>query len=552
MGAGTGIGIGIGQGLGEIAEGFRNRHQRQAEHRDQQANDIEGQIRGVRDNLSKVDPNSKEAEPLKDQLQQLVLQHNALFKPHETPALFQRIQGFFGRHPGQDTSGLVTPGNIDTSQLPAVANPDGGMSTVFSTSFGTDQGEVLIPRVVGGKVVSPDEAFAEYQRTGKHLGIFDSPKSATAYAHKLHNSEAERIKSGANMTVAGQLAQVPLPPVQQTDVLAKVRDLTAAMKANGSSPKEIGDAITQYLQNNYKTVAPTVDPEEWNPTGTPFLKDGKVYQSEVNKAGVFRTVETGADPGSLPEKKPLKPLEPKTNAITGGLESITDPNTGAVYTASTFSKGPPEVQQMATDISTQVAAQQKVKEEAEDKRQQAIADRQDKTLQAALDRQEVGFQNALKTKDYADAKKVVITADTNYQAAIDRAVTMDKNVEAARGGDQQAMLSLVANHIGMTLGGVQGAKVSRALWDEAVGSVPWLDKMEAKWSPDGYLSGVTLTPDQMKQMVQLAHQKVDILHEHKIRVEDEYHDELNAGASGKPASGTAKPKVIVVRPEDMK
>ncbi len=89
--------------------------------------------------------------------------------------------------------GLRTPGNIDLSTRPIVRNPDGSVSTIRSMSFGTDQGEVLVPTVVNGRVVSNQEAIDHYRRTGEHLGIFDTPESATAAAERLHQEEARRV-----------------------------------------------------------------------------------------------------------------------------------------------------------------------------------------------------------------------------------------------------------------------------------------------------------------------------------------------------------------------
>lgn len=80
-------------------------------------------------------------------------------------------------------------GNIDIHNRPVVHNRDGSISTVRTISIGTDQGEVLIPTVVGNRVVSDDEAVREYERTGKHLGIFRTPDEATAYAKSLHTQQ---------------------------------------------------------------------------------------------------------------------------------------------------------------------------------------------------------------------------------------------------------------------------------------------------------------------------------------------------------------------------
>jgi hypothetical protein len=49
---------------------------------------------------------------------------------------------------------------------------------------------VLIPTVVGGKVVSNDDAIAHYKKTGEHLGVFKNADDADAYAKSLHDEQA--------------------------------------------------------------------------------------------------------------------------------------------------------------------------------------------------------------------------------------------------------------------------------------------------------------------------------------------------------------------------
>lgn len=93
----------------------------------------------------------------------------------------------------QPASLFAASGNIDLENRPVVRNPDGSISTVRSLSFGTDEGEVLVPTVSDdGRILTDDEAIEAYYQTGKHLGIFATPDDATAYADALHKAQ-ERL-----------------------------------------------------------------------------------------------------------------------------------------------------------------------------------------------------------------------------------------------------------------------------------------------------------------------------------------------------------------------
>lgn len=107
------------------------------------------------------------------------------------------------------------------------------------------------------------------------------------------------------------------------------------------------------------------------------------------------------------------------------------------------------------------------------------------------------------------AKQTALGLKT-YAPALDSAErlnVMAKNYEDATNPqhpDQQAMLSLLANHLGMTMGLQKGARISKDIVQEAQKSQPWLQGLGAKFSSDGYLSGVTLSKPQMRQMVELG------------------------------------------------
>src|SRR4030095_11245764 len=96
-------------------------------------------------------------------------------------------------HRRQATAGLTRPGNIDLVAQPRVRNADGSISTVRSMSFGEGGKEILIPTVAhdGSRILSEQEAIDQYHRSGKHLGVFDTPEHAASYAKRLHDEYAQ-------------------------------------------------------------------------------------------------------------------------------------------------------------------------------------------------------------------------------------------------------------------------------------------------------------------------------------------------------------------------
>jgi len=108
----------------------------------------------------------------------------------------------------------------------------------------------------------------------------------------------------------------------------------------------------------------------------------------------------------------------------------------------------------------------------------------------------------------ADRKQV----DPRISTALDadqRLSRMEASYQKAQHGDQQAMLALLSDHLGMTMGLQKGVRLNKDIIQEAQQSQPWLQKMAAKFDDRGYLSGVTLGPEQMKQMLDLGYEARD-------------------------------------------
>lgn len=124
--------------------------------------------------------------------------------------------------------GLRQIGNTNLNNRPPLRNPDGSVSTESSTSFGTNNGETLLPTVIGGKRLTSSEALASYAKTGKHMGIFDTPENADNYASGLEDVH-EREIGGGNPTSTS--APAVSPAVAE---LTRLTQRSPASTANGN------------------------------------------------------------------------------------------------------------------------------------------------------------------------------------------------------------------------------------------------------------------------------------------------------------------------------
>lgn len=113
---------------------------------------------------------------------------------------------------GNEPEGMITPGNLNLNGRPIIKNADGTISSEYSFSFGDENGhEVLVPTVVNGRFLTADgkkpkegspkekamfkRAQEHYEKTGDHLGIFDTPEHSDAYAEKVHNRPKSTTKA---------------------------------------------------------------------------------------------------------------------------------------------------------------------------------------------------------------------------------------------------------------------------------------------------------------------------------------------------------------------
>lgn len=102
-------------------------------------------------------------------------------KPTRTASMLETLNSPYGKF------GALEPGNIDLTARPHVKNPDGSTSTVYSMGTEINGQQYLIPLVHDdGYIMTPDEGIAEFERTGKHLGVYGSPEESDQAAEAIH------------------------------------------------------------------------------------------------------------------------------------------------------------------------------------------------------------------------------------------------------------------------------------------------------------------------------------------------------------------------------
>lgn len=146
----------------------------------------------------------------------------------------------------------------------------------------------------------------------------------------------------------------------------------------------------------------------------------------------------------------------------------------------------------------------------------------------------VAYKNL--TKQATDAKKNFNDAATNLK-------TMLSTAKSAQEGNGPAQVGILSAYLKTIVGGAgSGVRINQAEWKAAQGTRPFLQGVQAKFSPAGYMTGVTLSPSQVDQMVKEVQAKAVALHSTAQSAEKAAQDQLAADIAAGKSSTNQAPK----------
>jgi hypothetical protein len=174
-----------------------------------------------------------------------------------------------GRTREEKPAGLLQSGNVNLNNRPRVKNADGSISTVRSMSVNFDGKEVLIPTVSDdGKILSEDDAVEQYKKTGKYLGMFDTPENATAYAERLHKDQ-ERQYANPDAARANISVQLETGKTDPLEGVANISADSAGSRSYGNFGLNSGGSAQKFAAEYGKQFGLTAKPgtrafdEQW-------------------------------------------------------------------------------------------------------------------------------------------------------------------------------------------------------------------------------------------------------------------------------------------------
>ena len=194
------------------------------------------------------------------------------------PGMRTISNNYAGSTAQKDNIGQYGAGNIDLNHRQVVHNPDGSISTERSFSVNIDGKEVLLPTVIGGKIVSEDEAIQHYFDTGEYLGKFNTPQEADDYAQKLHERQEQYY---GNQT--GNVTPVATAPAGKTAPMYEGPRPEELMKQQNAA--EFNNAMQDFTNQYRGNVEGTKQKgKKWSPVN--ISAQDELRKREANALGI--------------------------------------------------------------------------------------------------------------------------------------------------------------------------------------------------------------------------------------------------------------------------
>lgn len=340
-----------------------------------------------------------------------------------------------------------------------------------------------------------------------------------------------------------QISQLYSHPRHAGTLMEKLRQAIHPNGAVATPPPSLKDAtpaggtVAADEQNKLTTLQKT-DQAKAQSDREAMLGDIEFMKQNLTQMGVppdqqakFLQDYTARRTGVMTGKEGSPSLDIKGGILIGAKAAD-----GTYYTASDLAAGghaPEELKQQADAYSQ---GEDKKKQEADakwQKEQKEIDRRHQETLRMESDRMVSMFQNSISMDNFKDAQKQIAAHETSYNGAVGLQKKMQGLMPSALANDQQAQLGILADHIAMTTHQAGASmRPTKALFDEAATSQPWLQSVTKRFDPNtGVLTGVVLSPQQIQQMVDMAAVNVDAERETLQDMQQQYQQQLNPTAT---------------------
>lgn len=226
---------------------------------------------------------------------------------------------------GKKAPGELERGNIDIGKRPAVKNKDGTTSTIRSMSFNEGGQQILLPSLTDeGAQLTEQQAIDAYRATGRHLGKFDSPENATAFAKRLSNEQGKKFEPQPRGVRNNNPGNIILGPVKWQGEVEGTDPKYASFTTPEDGIRALGKNLLAYGERGLTTVDAIVN--RWAPS---VENDTRAYIATVAK-------DLGVDP-----QQPLNLRDRKvlTNLATSIIKAENGKAAASAYTDEQIATG---------------------------------------------------------------------------------------------------------------------------------------------------------------------------------------------------------------------